>query len=227
MTAGGEVAAVRCWHAMAAEGLPVRVGESESGGVRGDEVGTGGEDSPSAANGSASVQVKSEGNAEGGEKRCESTATVSPAERKRRRLESNRAAAKRAYYRRQSKSEQMQQENLLLRSQLSEEQFKVTIFKNLLRRLGVNPEVALAAITGHTVPTESLVATPGHGRSKSMQELNAAGSVSLGSRYSSTPSLESAGTTNDLSISSQTNGTCRGVSTDIKQGKRTVSGPPS
>ena len=144
------------------------------------------------------------------------------------RLESNRAAAKRAYYRRQSKTEKMQQENSLLRSRLSEEQFKVTIFKNLLRRLGVDPEVAFAAIMGHIVPTASLVATPGQARSKSMHELNAAGSVSLGLRCSSTPSLANAGTTADLSTGSgQTNGTGRSVSTDVKQGKRAVSEPPS
>ena len=73
---------------------------------------------------------------------------LSPAERKRRRLESNRAAAKRAYYRRQTQAQTMQQENSILREDMEEQRFKATIFENLLRRLGVNPEVALEVIRG-------------------------------------------------------------------------------
>ncbi len=131
---------------------------------------------------------------------CRKMASLSPGERKRRRLESNRAAAKRAYYRRQSKTETIEQENSLLRSRLHEERFKVTIFKNLLMRLGVNPDVALAAITGHVVPTADLTANAGQRRSHSMQQLNVAGSVSLGARYSSTPSFRDVGTTNGFNL---------------------------
>jgi hypothetical protein len=218
----------------------VREGDSASG----SDNETGGEDGGSGSHAYTHVKGErthgreeegehSDGGGEGRQGQCKKMASLSPAERKRRRLESNRAAAKRAYYRRQSKTETIQQENSILRSRLHEERFKVTIFKNLLTRLGVNPDVALAAITGHAVPTANLTANAGQGRSSSMQQLNITGSASLGPRYSSTPSLRDVGTTNGLSVSAPQAGSARGlapagaaVGTAANSGASTSSGPP-
>ena len=134
----------------------------------------------------------------GGSRPQDTTEVLSPTEKKRRRLESNRAAAKRAYYRRQSKIETIQQENDALQTQLEAERFKVAIFRNLLRRLGVNPEVALAAITGHTVPAASLAAAAAV--QIQSQQLGA-GNLRLGAQHSATASLNASGAAAGLPVS--------------------------
>ena len=151
---------------------------------------------------------------------------LSPTEKKRRRLESNRAAAKRAYYRRQNKTESIQQENSLLRSQLATERFKVAIFRNLLRRLGVDPEVALAAITGHTAPAASL---PAAAAVQIQSQQHSAGSLCLGAEYLPTASLNVSGAAAGLPVSGSTSGSSDGVATEepaAKQGAPTAAGPP-
>ncbi len=81
-----------------------------------------------------------------------SKSSTTPAERKQRRLESNRAAAKRAYYRRQDKAQNLQLENEQLREAAVEHRFKISIYESLLRRLGVDPDVAVEAIRGSAKP---------------------------------------------------------------------------
>jgi|EP01043_Picozoa_sp_COSAG02_P038184 hypothetical protein len=78
--------------------------------------------------------------------------STTPAERKQRRLESNRAAAKRAYYRRQDKVQSLQLENEHLKQAAVEHRFKISIYESLLRRLGVDPNVAVEAIRGSAKP---------------------------------------------------------------------------
>lgn len=92
-----------------------------------------------------------------------------PAERKQRRLESNRAAAKRAYYRRQDKVQTMRRENSLLRGAAVEHRFKIAIYESLLRRLGVDPEVAVEAIRGSAKPVHAAAA--GQPSSAAAQEI--------------------------------------------------------
>jgi len=92
-----------------------------------------------------------------------------PAERKQRRLESNRAAAKRAYYRRQDKVQTMRRENSLLRGAAVEHRFKIAIYESLLRRLGVDPEVAVEAIRGSAKPVHAAAA--GQQSSAAAQEI--------------------------------------------------------
>ena len=75
-----------------------------------------------------------------------------PAERKQRRLESNRAAAKRAYYRRQDKVQNLQIQNEQMRKEAVEHRLKISIYESLLRRLGVDPDVAVEAIRGSAKP---------------------------------------------------------------------------
>lgn len=77
---------------------------------------------------------------------------TTPAERKQRRLESNRAAAKRAYYRRQDKVQNLQLQNEQMRKAAVEHRFKISIYESLLRRLGVDPDVAVEAIRGSAKP---------------------------------------------------------------------------
>lgn len=84
--------------------------------------------------------------------RREEKPAKNPAERKQRRLESNRAAAKRAYYRRQDKVQNLQLENEQLRADSVEHRFKISIYESLLRRLGVDPDVAVEAIRGSAKP---------------------------------------------------------------------------
>ena len=81
-----------------------------------------------------------------------SRSSTTPAERKQRRLESNRAAAKRAYYRRQDKVQNLKLENEQLREAAVEHRFKISIYESLLRRLGVDPNVAVEVIRGSAKP---------------------------------------------------------------------------